>query len=376
MKERAALALAVVTISLVLASGVAIAATVNCPNKAGRLCVGTAQNDTMYGTARRDDIRAYGGDDEVRARANNDWLAGGAGDDTVRGGRGDDIFGFTGAWGQDSLGDASGTDTLDFAALASPLVVNLIASADDEIQAEENTVNWRSSVVVERVFGGSGSDRVVANDARNLLVGNGGGDDLSGGGGKDILRGGRDFDFLRGGRGADHLEGGSAGDSFIFEDGWGTDVVADGSGFDILDFNFSTTQVRVDLIQRSSSPEARAGKSTVDLEANTVIEQALGGFADDTILGNDADNALEGDEGDDTVNGRGGADGVGGGGGDDTLTGGPGPDIIGGRKGDDTFYAADGEADEIACGDGFDTVYYDPDLDEDLSKCDKLVPRN
>ena len=377
MRKRTVVLLAAIATSLLLASSVALAAIIECQNRVGNVCVGTAQADVMYGTSRNDHVRAAGGNDEVLARDGNDRLAGGLGEDTLRGGEGDDAYAFTDAWGQDSLGDPSGTDTLDFSALASSaVVVNLVSSANAEAQSGENTLNWPSRVIVERVRGGSGSDRVEANDARNLLAGNGGGDDLSGSGGDDVLRGGTDFDYLRGGPGADYLEGGTAGDSYIFEDGWGADTISDPSGFDFLDFNFSTAPVEVNLRPRRSSPEARSGMNTVDFGVTTVIEQVLGGFADDSILGHNGDDALEGDEGDDTINGRSGADGIGGGNGDDHLTGGPGPDIIGARNGDDIIRAADGEGDVISCGDGFDILYYDADLDEDLSKCDKLIPAN
>lgn len=363
--------------SLVLAGGAAVAATtISCPNRDGNLCLGSSEADTMIGTPRGDDMRGLGGNDALLARAGNDRLDGGTGDDELKGAKGNDSYGFARNWGEDTLGDASGVDTLDFSTLDLAVVVNLTASTDDEVRSDANTVNWPSRVVVEKIRGSSGGDRVEGNDAGNLLRGSSGGDDLSGAGGKDVLRGNTHVDFLRGGPGADRLEGGAAGDSYIFEDGWGTDTVSDGSGFNALDFTFSTTPVEVDLILRPSIPEARSGTNTVDLVATTVIGQVNGGFAGDTIFGGGAENALEGGEGDDTVNGRAGADGVGGGSGDDTLTGGPGPDIIGARKGDDIIRAADGEADVITCGDGFDTAYYDPGLDEDLSKCDKLIPRN
>ena len=54
--------------------------------------------------------------------------------------------------------------------------------------------------------------------------------------------------------------------------------------------------------------------------------------------------------------------------------GGSGKDIIYSRAGDDTIHAADGEPDEVNCGDGADTVFFDQDLDKLGSKCDNLNP--
>ncbi len=206
------------------------------------------------------------------------------------------------------------------------------------------------------------------------MRGSEGGEEMKGLGGNDALRGFGGFDFLRGGLGDDRLYGEADGDTYYFEGGWGADVVADDSGFDSLDFSFVRAPVVVDLAPKTSSPEARSGTNTVNLPLATVIEQAQGGFADDSLSGNDAGNAIEGDEGDDTIDGRGGADGIGGGRGDDEITGGPGRDIIYGRAGDDTIQAVDGEPDEINCGDGADTVYFDQGVDTLGSKCDNLNP--
>lgn len=62
--------------ALVIASGVAWAATISCPNRAGDLCVGTDNKDTMIGRNRADEMRARGGADILKARVGNDTLFG------------------------------------------------------------------------------------------------------------------------------------------------------------------------------------------------------------------------------------------------------------------------------------------------------------
>lgn len=208
----------------------------------------------------------------------------------------------------------------------------------------------------------------------DVLRGTTGGEDMSGLGGGDVLRGFEGFDFLDGGPGVDLLEGGADGDSYIFKGVWGTDTVADRSGFDSLDLSFIAAPVTVNLVPNTGGPAIRSGRNKVYLSSGSVIEQALGGLGNDTIRGNAADNSLEGSEGNDNIDGREGVDGIGGGRGDDTLTGGPGRDIIVGRSGDDIVHAADGEADDVSCGSGADTVYFDPDLDVLASNCDNLNP--
>lgn len=374
MKRPTLLVLTTMAAALVLTGGVALAASISCPTGAGNLCVGTNRADSLTGTLRKDDLQAGGGNDTVRARAGNDRLEGGRGDDTIKGGMGDDTFVFTARWERDILNDSSGAGTLDFSALASGVFVKLVSSTDLEVSSGPNTVNWPSNVLVERVLGGSGGDFVEANEAKNVLLGKGGGDELAGMGGGDTLFGSEGFDALRGGPGDDDLNGGADGDTYFFAGGWGADVVVDPAGFDSLDFSFIRTPMVVDLSPTTSSPEARSGTNTVNLEQRIVLEQAQGGFADDSLSGNHVGNALEGDEGDDTIDGRAGADGLGGGRGNDEITGGPGRDVIVSRSGDDTVHAADGEIDEISCGTGADTVYLDEGLDDVAGNCESLIP--
>jgi Ca2+-binding RTX toxin-like protein len=371
MRRRAVLLITTMTAALVVASGVALAATITCT---GGLCVGTSQDDTMNGTNRKDTMRGRGGDDTIRGReqgdivlgqADNDTLlgqegsdklTGGTGDDALSGGvTGNDAYAFAEGWGQDRLtDDFSGRDTLDFSTLTSDVRVILIASADyDEASDDTNTLNFPSTVVIEDVMGGAGDDVIGANtaagtDANNhRFFGNGGGD------------------LLEGGRGNDVLNGGAGADLYGFDDGWGSDTIAaDSSGNDSLSFSVVASSVSIDLEASDQRVEVLSDQSTLDFPSTVVIENAYGGNTGDDIFGNDSGNQLVGNGGDDELRGRSGDDLLLGIDGNDTLLGESGSDQLHGGDGDDEIFAQDGEPDEILCGE-------DPDgLDNDVVHAD------
>jgi Ca2+-binding RTX toxin-like protein len=88
-KNRAIVALLAGTLALMLAAGVAWAATVQCQVGA-EMCVGTKNPDTITGTSGQDYIRALAGADLARGLGEDDSIVGGRGSDTVKGGNGPD----------------------------------------------------------------------------------------------------------------------------------------------------------------------------------------------------------------------------------------------------------------------------------------------
>ena len=88
--------------------------------------------------------------------------------------------------------------------------------------------------MIEKAIGGSGNDRLIANNASCTL---------SGGGGDDTLIGGAGNDRLIGGSGVDNLTGGSSGDTFVFL--LGDSSAASGQHDRITDFLSGTD--RIDL---------------------------------------------------------------------------------------------------------------------------------
>jgi Ca2+-binding RTX toxin-like protein len=143
-------------------------------------------------------------------------------------------------------------------------------------------------------------------------------------------------------------------------------TIWDGGGIDTYDFSNYGTNLQVNLAPGSSSLLSSA--QAADLGNNnfavgniynalqyqnnsgSLIENAIGGTGNDTILGNAAGNALTGGDGADSLSGLDG---------NDTLTGGAGSDTLAGGNGDDVIYydAADLAA-NITGGAGTDKLVF------------------
>ncbi len=150
----------------------------------------------------------------------------------------------------------------------------------------------------------------------------------------------------------------------------------DSGGIDTLDFSLYTVNQVINLNEGSFS-DIGGLRSNISIAYKTIIENAIGGKGDDTIIGNSANNELIGGDGNDTINGGLGNDhlygGMGndilygdigndylyGGIGDDILHGGMGNDILHGSMGNDYLYGNKGN-DKLFGGDGDDTLvdYY------------------
>jgi Ca2+-binding RTX toxin-like protein len=86
----------------------------------------------------------------------------------------------------------------------------------------------------DALYGGDGNDTITGFEGKDWLEGNTGSDSLFGGDGSDVLLAGSDADRLVGGGGADRLYGGQGWDEYIFDSGFGKDVVQDADGVGIL----------------------------------------------------------------------------------------------------------------------------------------------
>jgi Ca2+-binding RTX toxin-like protein len=103
MKRTVMLLVGAMLVALVMASGVAWAATVQC--QAGvEVCLGTSDPDALSGTGENNYIRALAGADVVRGMGGADFVTGGRGEDTVQGGTGPDPFLWGGEAGPKHLG--------------------------------------------------------------------------------------------------------------------------------------------------------------------------------------------------------------------------------------------------------------------------------
>ena len=105
--------MAAMAVVLLVASGVALAATIDCQGD----CVGTPDPDrligssnpqTMQGLGGGDSISGYRGDDDVEGDGGADAVYGGYGDDRVFGNAGNDYV--EGDFGHDYINTGSGSD--------------------------------------------------------------------------------------------------------------------------------------------------------------------------------------------------------------------------------------------------------------------------
>jgi hypothetical protein len=108
MMRRTVLLLATTALTLVVAGGIALAATFTCTTNP---CDGTTDDDVITGTLNAETINGKAGNDEISARDANDTINGEEGDDTQHGELGDDWL--NGGDGADQLFGENGTDRLN-----------------------------------------------------------------------------------------------------------------------------------------------------------------------------------------------------------------------------------------------------------------------
>jgi hypothetical protein len=144
MKKRIMVAMGLMAALLVVAAGVAWAATVNC--KVGEPCVGTDDPDRLNGTNKPDDMHARQDDDLLRGLSGADILFGDRPNvqDTTTDGD-DELFGND---GEDTLSGLGGSDLLRGGGQA------------DRIEAREASENPGE----DTVGGGGGKDVILAHD--------------------------------------------------------------------------------------------------------------------------------------------------------------------------------------------------------------------
>ncbi|MBX9252748.1 S8 family serine peptidase [Desmonostoc muscorum CCALA 125] len=242
----------------------------------------------------------------------NSWKLNLYGDkDTVN-----DTYFFTneyGIYGDTTLTDTSGADTINAAAITSSSYLNLNPGSTSILNG--TTLAISTGTVIENAFTGDGNDTIIGNSAANAL---------SSGRGNDTLNGGAGNDTLRGGRGNDIYIVDSAGDVVIENPNEGTDTVQ--------------------------------SSVTYTLSAN-VESLILTGTAAINGTGNSLNNSITGNSGNNTLDGGGGNDTLNGGAGNDTLNGNTGNDRMVGAAGND-IYIVDSSADVVVenVNEGTDTI--------------------
>jgi len=173
------------TLAVLLACGVAVAATVRCEGGPRDPCRGTHSDDTIYGNPRSNGVAGLGGNDVIYLRGGGEdwgfgdwWRSSNPGNDILHGGRGQDVM--SGNQGDDTLYGGPKFDELDGGALFD-------------------------------ILEGDGNDTIRGGPDGDLAYGDEGDDTIHGGFGDDVVRGGFGADRLYGGEGDDLLAEGKTG---------------------------------------------------------------------------------------------------------------------------------------------------------------------
>ena len=228
--RKSVLVLTSVLTTLLLASGTALAATIQCPTEPGtNLCVGTPDNDRLFGATTSDVMKDRGGSDVLRAEGEKDELRGATGSDILYGHSGpDSLYGGEGpdrllgdagndvlkggadheryefrfeSWGKDTITDAPESldpDSHDWEldeveigyALTQSVTINLVSSASEPEVANASgtsTINRLGNAIDKVRNYNPNSDMVTGNPARNYIQSLEGSDTISSGGGDDYI---------------------------------------------------------------------------------------------------------------------------------------------------------------------------------------------
>ncbi|PID65553.1 MAG: hypothetical protein CR975_06740 [Gammaproteobacteria bacterium] len=333
--------------------------------KDGSEIKGLDGNDRLWGNLGDDDLDGGAGNDYLDGKEGNDKLWGRAGDDNLNGGDGNDYL--KGGSGNDNLWGGNDNDGLSG------------SDGDDYLSGGDGDDRLRGDADNDNLRGGNGNDHLNGNAGNDYLWGDNGNDLLSGSDGNDYLNGGDGDDRLFGNAGYDYLYGNSGNDTYLFNRGFGKDIInnydPDENARDIIQFaegllqsDFIFSRYSYDLIiaaktggdgliiqnyfdklgsyqideiifSDGSKLDVQAVKALV-LQATQQDDRL---YADDDgaeISGLGGNDSLYGGTGNDRLNGGSGDDSLWGGGGDDYLYGGTGRDTLGGGSGDDILWGS------------------------------------
>jgi Ca2+-binding RTX toxin-like protein len=165
------------TLALLLAAGVALAATVTC--KVGVACNGTTSADTITGTTSNDTIKGLGGNDTIKALDGIDKINGGPKNDTMNGGPGNDTYQFANFWGADRISaDSAGVDTLTFAPHTQPYTsfpgagvsASLVGDGSTLCPPDLNPCYTIQGSFIENLIGSPFTDALYGNEFKNQIT--------------------------------------------------------------------------------------------------------------------------------------------------------------------------------------------------------------
>lgn len=369
---------------------------------------GNELNNEITGNASANRLKGEGGNDRLFGMAGNDTLEGGDGDDwldggeginELRGGNGNDTYVIETSAGAPSSNTifeflGGGIDTVrsnsTYALGSYSNLENLVLTGNAAIDGNGNELDndVTGNGNDNRLKGEAGNDRLYGLAGKDTLEGGVGNDSLFGGEGDDYLLGGDGNDRLSGDVGNDQLSGGDGNDTYVFERGWGQDIIDnyDGAnGVDTIEFAAGILPSDIQAVHQGNDLVLNLKGSTDSIVvrnyfltngvSNYTLEQirfsggatwsysvvrslvVSGSTGNDLLNGFSGADTLDGGAGNDTLDGAEGNDLLIGGTGNDLLIGGAGIDTLRGGLGDDT-YVIDSTTDLIQenANEGIDTI--------------------
>ena len=246
------------------------------------LLLGGNRNDTLLGDNGEDRLFGGFGDDQLFGGNQNDQLLGGEGNDLLNGefdrdflngGNGDDTL--LGGNGEDSLFGEAGDDQL-FGGNQNDQLLG--GEGNDLLNGEFGRDFLNGGNGDDTILGGNRNDTLLGGNDDDILLGGSGDDELRAGTGQDLLAGGSGndtlegrggFDILFGDAGDDELSGGANADTFVFQDGFGNDV--------ITDFEVASTAERIDLSRVTNISDFAdvLANLNADMDGNAVISDGV-----------------------------------------------------------------------------------------------------
>ncbi len=383
--------------------------------------IGTDDKEYVFGDDGNDQLLFAGGDDVVFGGAGDDYINGGNGNDYIDagegkdfadGGSGDDTYVFRQGYGEVSIQDNEGENTIVFGdGLTAESIKSyrsnwndLLVTFDgheDRLKLKNYCVNenargyklvFSDGTVVDAaaknsplktIYGTDDSEYMpsvyddgvtkVGQDGDDQLVGSDGNDFLYGGKGNDRMTGLKGDDLLDGGEDNDFLYGGEGNDTYIFKEGYGTDTIGDDSGENTIKISgYSPDQIKAyrtnwnnitvtfgetdDRIVIEGFFNAEANRNFYLEFEGCRIHAAAADSPLRTIYGTDESEYIEAmDDKGVTIFGEAGEDNLNGKKGADRLYGGAGNDQLYGNEGNDVLDG--GEGDDCLYGGAGDDTY-------------------
>ena len=385
--------------------------------------IGTDEKEYVFGDGGKDQLLSAEGDDVVFGGAGDDYINGGngndymdagAGKDFADGGSGDDIYVFRQGYGEVSIQDHEGENTIVFGdGLTAESIKSYRSNWNDLLVTfdghgdrlklknycvDENARGYKlvfsdGTVVdaaaknspLKTIYGTDDSEYMpsvyddgvtkAGQDGDDQLVGSDGNDCLYGGKGNDRITGLKGDDLLDGGEDNDFLYGGEGNDTYIFKEGYGTDTIGDDSGENTIKISgYSPDQIKAyrtnwnNITVAFGETDDRIvieGFFNAEADRNFYLEFDSGRIhataADSplrTIYGTDDSEYIEAmDDKGVTIFGEAGGDHLNGKKGNDRLYGGAGNDQLYGKEGDDVLDGGEGD-DYLYGGAGDDTYIF------------------